>query len=80
MKGILIMEVADRIKIDDKEYMCTQIFILEGMKTYRIQNVVEGEELFLNDNYKVITDENILNEIYKLFKVEDSDIIIKYNI
>lgn len=74
------MEVADRIKIDDKEYMCTQIFILEGMKTYRIQNVVEGEELFLNDNYKVITDENIMNEIYKLFKVEDSDIIIKYNI
>ena len=78
MKGILIMEVADKIKIDDKEYMCTQIFLLEGMKTYRIQNVLEGEELFLNDNYEVITDESILNEIYKIFKVEDGDIIIKY--
>lgn len=78
MKGILIMKVADKIKIDDKEYMCTQIFLLEGMKTYRVQNVLEGEELFLNDNYEVITDESILNEIYKIFKVEDGDIIIKY--
>ena len=65
------MKVADKIKIDDKEYMCTQIFLLEGMKTYRVQNVLEGEELFLNDNYEVITDESILNEIYKIFKVED---------
>lgn len=78
MKGILIMKVADKIKIDDKEYMCTQIFLLEGMKTYRVQNVLEGEELFLNDNYEVITDESILNEIYKIFKVEDGDILIKY--
>lgn len=72
------MEVADKIKIDDKEYMCTQIFLLEGMKTYRIQNVLAGEELFLNDSYEVITDKSILNEIYKLFKFEDGDIIIKY--
>mgnify|MGYP004663431523 FL=1 len=72
------MKVADKIKIDDKEYMCTQIFLLEGMKTYRVQNVLEGEELFLNDNYEVITDESILNEIYKIFKVEDGDILIKY--
>lgn len=78
MKGILIMKVADKVKIDDKEYMCTQIFLLEGMKTYRVQNVLEGEELFLNDNYEVITDESILNEIYKIFKVEDGDILIKY--
>lgn len=72
------MKVADKIKIDDKEYMCTQIFLLEGMKTYRVQNVLEGEELFLNDNYEVITDESILNKIYKIFKVEDGDILIKY--
>lgn len=72
------MKVADKVKIDDKEYMCTQIFLLEGMKTYRVQNVLEGEELFLNDNYEVITDESILNEIYKIFKVEDGDILIKY--
>ena len=62
------MRVAEKIKINGKEYMCTQIFIFKDMRLYRVHNVLESEELFLiekENDYEVITDEKFLNEIGK---------------
>lgn len=75
------MRVADKIKINGKEYMCTQIFIFKDMRLYRVHNVLESEELFLiekENDYEVITDEKFLNEIYRFLEVKDTDQIIKY--
>ena len=61
------MRVAEKIKINGKEYMCTQIFIFKDMRLYRVHNVLESEELFLiekENDYEVITDEKFLNQIY----------------
>ena len=73
------MRVAEKIKINGKEYMCTQIF--KDMRLYRVHNVLESEELFLiekENDYEVITDEKFLNEIYRFLEVKDTDQIIKY--
>ena len=75
------MRVAEKIKINGKEYMCTQIFIFKDMRLYRVHNVLESEELFLiekENDYDVITDEKFLNEIYRFLEVKDTDQIIKY--
>ena len=75
------MRVAEKIKINVKEYMCTQIFIFKDMRLYRVHNVLESEELFLiekENDYEVITDEKFLNEIYRFLEVKDTDQIIKY--
>ena len=75
------MRVAEKIKINGKEYMCTQIFIFKDMRLYRVHNVLESEELFLiekENDYEVITDEKFLNEIYRFLEVKDTDRIIKY--
>lgn len=75
------MKVAEKIKIDEKEYMCTQIFFFKDMKLYRVHNVLESEELFLikkDNDYEAVTDEKILNEIYKFLEVKNTDQIIKY--
>ena len=75
------MRVAEKIKINCKEYMCTQIFIFKDMRLYRVHNVLESEELFLiekENDYEVITDEKFLNEIYRFLEVKDTDQIIKY--
>lgn len=75
------MRVAEKIKINGKEYMCTQIFIFKDMRLYRVHNVLESEELFLiekENDYEVITDEKFLNEIYRFLEVKDADQIIKY--
>ena len=45
-KGIIAMRVAEKIKINGKEYMCTQSFIFKDMRLYRVHNVLESEELF----------------------------------
>lgn len=75
------MKITEKIKIKDQEYICTQIFILNEMRLYRVHNILKSEELFLikkADNYEVITDENYLNEIYKFLEVKNTDQIIKY--
>lgn len=75
------MRVAEKIKINGKEYMCTQIFIFKDMRLYRVHDVLESEELFLiekENDYEVITDEKFLNEIYRFLEVKDTDQIIKY--
>ena len=75
------MRVAEKIKINGKEYMCTQIFIFKDMRLYRVHNVLDSEELFLiekENDYEVITDEKFLNEIYRFLEVKDTDQIIKY--
>ena len=75
------MRVAEKIKINGKEYMCTQIFIFKDMRLYRVHNVLESEEFFLiekENDYEVITDEKFLNEIYRFLEVKDTDQIIKY--
>ena len=75
------MRVAEKIKINGKEYLCTQIFIFKDMRLYRVHNVLESEELFLiekENDYEVITDEKFLNEIYRFLEVKDTDQIIKY--
>ena len=75
------MRVAEKIKINGKEYMCTQIFIFKDMRLYKVHNVLESEEIFLiekENDYEVITDEKFLNEIYKFLEVKDTDQIIKY--
>ena len=75
------MRVAEKIKINGKEYMCTQIFIFKDMRLYRVHNVLESEDLFLiekENDYEVITDEKFLNEIYRFLEVKDTDQIIKY--
>lgn len=75
------MRVTEKIKINGKEYMCTQIFIFKDMRLYRVHNVLESEELFLiekENDYEVITDEKFLNEIYRFLEVKDTDQIIKY--
>ena len=75
------MRVAEKIKINGKEYMCTQIFIFKDMRLYRVHNVLESEELFLiekENDYEVITDEKFFNEIYRFLEVKDTDQIIKY--
>ena len=75
------MRVAEKIKINGKEYMCIQIFIFKDMRLYRVHNVLESEELFLiekENDYEVITDEKFLNEIYRFLEVKDTDQIIKY--
>ena len=75
------MRVAEKIKINGKEYMCTQIFIFKDMRLYRVHNVLESEELFLiekENDYEVITDEKFLIEIYRFLEVKDTDQIIKY--
>ena len=74
------MRVAEKIKIKGKEYMCTQIFIFKDMRLYRMHNVLESEELFLikkDNDYEIITDKKILNEIYEFVEVKDTDIIFK---
>lgn len=73
------MKIADKIKIKDKEYMCIQIFILKKMRLYRVHNILESEELFImekDNNYEVITDKKVLNEIHKFLEIKNTDIII----
>ena len=80
-KGIRDLRGAEKIKINGKEYMCTQIFIFKDMRLYRMHNVIESGELFLIEkerDYEVITDGKFLNEIYKFLEVKNTDQIIKY--
>lgn len=73
------MKIADKIKIKDKEYMCIQIFIFKKMRLYRVHNILESEELFImekDNNYEVITDKKVLNEIHKFLEIKNTDIII----
>lgn len=73
------MKIADKIKIKDKEYMCMQIFLFKEMRLYRVHNILESKELFItkkDNNYEVITNEKVLNEIHKFLEIKNTDIII----
>lgn len=76
-----MMKITDKVRIKDKEYMCTQIFLLKEMRVYRVHNTLESKELFIikkDDDYEVITDEKVLNEINNFLQVKSTDNIIKY--
>lgn len=73
------MKVSDKMKIENKEYMCTQILFLEKLVVYRIHEIYGNSEMFIQEkdnNFQKITDNEILNEIYELIKVKNTDVII----
>ncbi len=73
------MKITDKIRIKDKEYMCTQIVLLKEITVYRVHNILGSEELFIieeDNDYKVITEEKVLKEIEELLEVKNTDIII----
>ena len=63
------MKVSDKMKIEDKEYMCTQILFLEKLVVYRVHEIYGNSEMFIQENdnnFQKITDKKILKEIYEL--------------
>ena len=73
------MKVSDKMKIEDKEYMCTQILFLEKLVVYRVHEIYGNSEMFIQENdnnFQKITDKKILKEIYELIKVKNTDVII----
>lgn len=73
------MKIADKIKIKDNEYICTQIILLKDMRIYRVHSLLDSEKLFImkkDNNYQVITNEKILKEIYELLEIKNTDVVV----
>lgn len=73
------MNLTDKIKIKDIEYMCTQILFLENIPIYRIHEIFGDTQLFVmekDNNVQQIKDKKILKEIQELIKVKNTDIIV----
>lgn len=73
----MILKVADKIKIENKEFMCTQILLLENVVVYRMHEVLGDKSLFMlekNDGYEEVQDKRILEEIYHLLHIKDTDV------
>ena len=75
----MILKVADKIKIENKEFMCTQILLLEHVVVYRMHEVLGDKSLFMlkKDNvFEEVQDKRILEEIYHLIHIKNTDVII----
>jgi len=75
------MEIADKIEIKNKDYMCTQIIFLKRLKVYRVHSILGEEEMFMmekDSSYCEITDKKILKEIDELLRVKNTDIIFNF--
>lgn len=73
------MRILDKVKVKNEEYVCTQVLFLEKLTVYRVHKILDDTEIFVEEkdnNFKKITDKDVLEEIYELTKVKDTDIII----
>lgn len=74
------MQVTDEIIVDEKKFMCTQIFYLKDLKVFRVHEMIGDKEMFMmeeNDNYQEIVDKKILKEIYEFLKIDNTDVVRK---
>lgn len=74
------MKIADKIKINDKKYMCIQVIFLENIEVYRIHEVIGNNEIFVmkaDKEYKEVSDKKVLQEIKELLEVNGTDVVIK---
>lgn len=74
------MKITDKVKLNNKEYMCTQIIYVDNLIVYRIHEIFGNEELFIekiDNKLQKITDKTILEEIYKLLQIKNTDIIVE---
>lgn len=75
----MILKVADKIMIENKEFMCTQILLLEQVVVYRMHEVLGDKSLFMlekDNGFEEVQDKRILEEIYHLLHIKNTDVII----
>lgn len=73
------MKILDKIEIKNKKYICTQIIFLKELTVYKVHEESGNEAMFVmkkEDDYEEVTQKNILEELYQLLKVKNTDIII----
>lgn len=73
------MKILDKIEIENQKYICTQIIFLKELTVYRVHEQGGNQAKFVmkkDNNYEEVTQKNILEELYQLLKVKNTDIII----
>ena len=73
------MKILDKIEIENQKYICTQIIFLKELTVYRVHEENSNESKFVIKkelDYEEITQKSILEELYELLKVKNTDVII----
>ena len=60
------MNILDKIKINNIEYVCVQILIIEGREIYKVYNLETNEDKFIEETYEIVKDDKTLKQIYVL--------------
>lgn len=74
------MKIADKIQIENKEYMCTQILLVEKTKIGRVREIMGDSQMFVieeNGSWQKIEDNKLLKKVGELLKVKERDFIIE---
>lgn len=60
------MNILDKIKINNIEYVCVQILFIEGREIYKVYNLETNEDKFIEETYEIVKDDKTLKQIYVL--------------
>lgn len=72
------MNILDKIKIDDTEYICVQTLVINGEMVYKLCNSDGNDQKFVKEkqnSYETIQDEETLKKINNLTQPK-TDLII----